>query len=444
MRKQLLAATTALTILLPTVGLAESDISARLQALEQEIAILKRQLEVKEEVEKTKSSKAATVEIGKKGFSITSPDKNYQFRFRGNAQIDGRYFANDKDNTGKDEILARRLRPMIEGTVDDFDFKLMPDFAGGQARLLEAYVDYKASDAVKIRAGKFKPPVGLERLQSQTNLVFIERGLANNLAPSRDFGVQLHGNLIPQTLEYQIGVFNGDPDLAADDGDVDDKKDFAARLFANPFSQSDTVALRGLGIGVGSSIGDREGDATNTILGDYRSNGQQRIFRYNSGVFANGTHWRLYPQATYYNGAFGSMAEYAISNQEVERAGVQEKLKHTAWNITTSYVLTGEDASFNGVVPAQNFSLEEGGIGAWEVAARLGGIKFDDKSFSSFASSSQSVREATAAGLGVNWYLNPNVKWQANYERTTFDGGAAASQDRPTEHAIFTRVQYQF
>ncbi len=366
------------------------------------------------------------------------------FTFGGSVQLDGRYFADDKNDTGEDRFIARRLRPVVEASVQDFDFKFMPELADGEVQILDAYVEYPLHKTAKLRLGKFKTPVGLERLQSSSNLRFNERGLANNLAPSRDFGVQLHGNLIPQTLEYQIGVFNGDPDLAADDGDVDDKKDFAARLFANPFSQSDTVALRGLGIGVGSSIGDREGDANNTILGDYRSNGQQRIFRYNSGVFANGTHWRLYPQATYYNGAFGSMAEYAISNQEVERAGVQEKLKHTAWNITTSYVLTGEDASFNGVVPAQNFSLEEGGIGAWEVAARLGGIKFDDKSFSSFASSSQSVREATAAGLGVNWYLNPNVKWQANYERTAFDGGAAASQDRPTEHAIFTRVQYQF
>lgn len=443
MRKQLLAATTVLTLLLPNLGRAE-DISARLQALEQEIAILKRQLEVKEEEQKAKSVKAATVEIGRKGFSITSPDKNYQFRFRGNAQIDGRYFANDKENTGKDEILARRLRPMIEGTVDDFDFRLMPDFAGSQARLLDAYVDYKASDALKVRVGKFKPPIGLERLQSQTSLLFIERGLANNLAPSRDFGIQLHGNLIAQTLEYQIGMFNGNPDLSADDGDDDDKKDIAARVFAYPFSQGETVALRGLGLGVGSSIGDREGDATNTIFGDYRSPGQLAIFRYNTGAFANGTHWRLYPQATYYNGPFGSIAEYAVSNQEVERTGTKAKLQHSAWSLYTSYVLTGEDASFNGVIPAENFSLEEGGRGAWEIAARVGEIRFDKDSFPLYASATQSVEKAASAGLGVNWYLNPNVEWQLNYDLTRFDGGAAASQDRPTEHAVFTRVQYQF
>lgn len=443
MKKNLLAVITTLTLLLPQLSHAQ-DIAARLKALEQEIAILKRQQEVKEEEQKAKSSKAATVEIGKKGFSITSPDKNYQFRFRGNAQIDGRYFANDKNNTGKDEILARRLRPMIEGTVDDFDFKLMPDFAGSQARLLEAYVDYKAHSAINLRVGKFKPPIGLERLQSQTNLLFIERGLANNFVPSRDFGLQLSGSLIPQTLEYQIGVFNGNPDLSADDGDDDDKKDIAARVFAYPFSQGETVALRGLGLGVGSSIGDREGDATNTILGDYRSPGQLAIFRYNSGAFANGTHWRLYPQATYYNGPFGSIAEYAVSNQEVERTGTKAKLQHSAWSLYTSYVLTGEDAGFNGVTPAENFSAENGGIGAWEVAARVGQMRFDKDSFPLYASTAQSVEKAASAGLGVNWYLNPNVKWQLNYDLTKFDGGAAASQDRPKEHAIFTRVQYQF
>lgn len=449
MRQSILAATTALALFLPASGFA-ADAASRISRLENELAILKRQLEVKQEESAAKSSKQASVELGKKGLSITSPDKSYNLRLRGYGQIDGRTFLNDDNATGKDEIIARRLRPVLESKVEDFEFRLMPDFAGGTFRLFDAYADYKPDDAINVRVGKFKPPVGLERLESATAVTFIERGLPTNLAPSRDFGAQLYGSLFSDALEYQVGVFNGSPDLGTSDSDVDDKKDVAARLFARPFSQSDAVALRGLGFGAGGSIGEREGTGTNTGLGDYRSPGQQTVFRYLSGtaagstVAADGTHWRAYPQAYYYYGPFGGIAEYAVSNQEVTKGAAREKLQHKAWQLSASYVLTGEDASFTGVTPSENFSLEKGGWGAWEIAARIGQLDFDDDAFPLFASATSSVTEETSAGLGVNWYFNPNVKWAVNYDVTKFDGGAAGGADRPKEHAVFTRVQYQF
>ena len=61
----------------------------------------------------------------------------------------------------------------------------------------------------------------------------------------------------------------------------------------------------------------------------------------------------------------------------------------------------------------------------------------------SFANPLTSARKAKAAGIGVNWYLNQNVKWQLDYELTRFDGGAATG-DRPDEKALFTRVGVAF
>ena len=45
----------------------------------------------------------------------------------------------------------------------------------------------------KFRFGKFKPPVGLERLVSDSDMLFVERALPTDLVPNRDVGVQVYG-----------------------------------------------------------------------------------------------------------------------------------------------------------------------------------------------------------------------------------------------------------
>lgn len=433
----------------------DGDVGSRIKKLEDEIAILKRQTEVKEEEAAKKAEKAANVEFGKKGLKISSPDNNYELSLRGNFQFDGRQFLNDDGNTGKDDLLARRLRPILEAKAGDASFRLMPDFAGSTTRVFDAHADYKLADALKFRFGKFKTPVSLERLQSPADMFFVERGHASNLAPSRDFGFQIYGDLIPGTLEYQLGVFNGNADLANTDNDDDDKKDIAGRIFAHPFKSADNIALRGLGVGVAGSIGDREGNPTTTILGDYRTPGQQAFFKYRTAsssttaatdtTYASGEHWRLYPQGYWYSGNKGLLAEYAISNQEVARGSSKGELQNKAWQVAASYVLTGEDVNFKGgIKPDEDFNLSKGGIGAWELVARVGQTDVDDSAFPIFADITKSASKASTLGAGINWYLSESVKLWLDYEHTAFDGGAAGGKDRPDEDVILSRVQYRF
>src|SRR5690606_10458897 len=117
--------------------------------------------------------------------------------------------------------------------------------------LQDAYVNARFWPEFQIQAGKFKEPVSLERLQSGANLLFIERSYPSQIAPNRDVGVQLHGELLGGSLNYQVGVFNGVADGGSGDVDTaDDDKDIAARIFAHPFKNTDIEALQGLGIGV--------------------------------------------------------------------------------------------------------------------------------------------------------------------------------------------------
>lgn len=420
--------------------------------LSQRVAVLERSAELAKEDAQAKAEKTPTVEIGKKGVAITSADKEFAFKLRGYAQVDERFFFSDDAGTGRNDFLGRRLRPIFEMTVyKDLSLRLMPDFAGSSTRVFDAHMDYRYSDALQFRIGKFKPPIGLERLQSSADIFFMERGHPANLAPSRDYGIQLYGEVIPQTLEYQFGVFNGNADVANTDGDDDDRKDYVARIFAHPFRNAGTLALQGLGVGLGGSIGEREGAATRTILGDYRTPGQQAFFRYRTGTattdntYADGTHKRLQPQAYYYYDNMGLLGEYAISSQEVTRATFHDTLIHQAWQVAGSYVLTGENATFKGgIKPAKNFDPRSGGLGAFELVARIGQTDIDNDTFPNFATITSSASKAEGYGVGINWYWNESFKLWLNYDVTSFDRGAAGTADRPDEHALFSRAQYRF
>ena len=54
------------------------------------------------------------------------------------------------------------------------------------------------------------------------------------------------------------------------------------------------------------------------------------------------------------------------------------------------------------------------------------------------------MRKAFAWAVGLNWYLNRNIKQVVDFERTTFTGGAADGADRPAENAFFIRTQVSF
>ncbi len=451
MKKHLFVAavfSTSLLLFQPDLALSQepsASISQRIQKLEEEIALLKRQQEVELEKNKAATEKAANVEFGKKGLKITSPDKKYEISLRGSFQVDSRQFLNDKNNTGRDDLLARRLRPVLEARAGDVSFRLMPDFAGSTTRIFDAHADYKLTNALQFRFGKFKTPVNLERVQSSSDMFFIERGHPSNLSSNRDFGLMVYGNPIADVLEYQLGVFNGNADMANTDGDDDDKKDIAARIFVHPLRNYGNTLLKGLGIGVAGSIGDRKGSTSKTILGAYKSPGQQDFFKYQSDSFADGRHLRIYPQAYWYSGSKGLLAEYAISSQEITRGSSHSKLNHKAWQVAGSYALTGEDVNFRGgVKPSQDFDFSKGGIGAWEITARIGETDVDNKVFPTFADPSVAASRARSYGSGINWYLNENFKLMVNYDLTKFEGGASSGKDRPDEHALFSRAQFRF
>ena len=417
-----------------------------------------------------KRAKASpTLTVGEHGFGFASADKGFALRLRGVLQIDSRTFFHDHGIAGNDGFLVRRARPIIEGTIfRDFDFLFVPEFGGTAPQLFDAYVNYRLLPEAQLRLGKFKSPVGLEQLTVDVETIFNERALPTGLTPNRDLGVQLHGEAFSGRVSYAAGLFNGSGDARNSTNlDTDDTKEFAGRIFFQPFKPSADSFLQGMGFGLGGSYGSERSTTalpatTGGTLAGYATDGQQQFFAYNpatGAVTAGGEHWRLSPQGYYYHGPFGLLGEYVISNQRVSRTGAapltSARLENTGWQLTASWLLTGETAAYKGgVTPAKNFSLTDGGWGAWQLVARYAELNVDDTAFPNFANPATSASAAQAWSLGLNWYLNRNVMVKTSFSHTTFDfapgGGAGTATTAPgivtrqPENVLFTRVQLAF
>jgi phosphate-selective porin OprO/OprP len=418
------------------------SVEERLDELDQKVRVLDRKDELDKEAAAEKAKTASTVTSGKDGFSIKSADGAYVLKLRGYTHFDGRFYQGDDQRPAADTFLLRRIRPIVEGTVFKiFDFRIMPDFAQGTTVLQDGYLEGRFSPAFRVRAGKFKPPVGLERLQSATDILFVERAFPTALVPNRDMGIQLSGDLAGGSVNWAAGYFNGVPDGGSNDVDVEDRKDAAARIFFTP--------LKGLGIGIAATQGKQTGTLSAPGLAAYRTPGQQTFFSYRTDgtaagtVIAAGDRERLSPQAYFYAGPFGILTEYVTSSQEVRRGDVLADLESTAWQVAASWVIAGGEPTFKAVSPKQPFDLQAHTWGAFELAARISRLEVDDDAFPLFANPASSASSAESLGLGFNWYLNRNLRVALNYEVTEFEGGAATG-DREDEKVLLSRFQISF
>jgi phosphate-selective porin OprO/OprP len=373
-------------------------------------------------------------------------------KFRGYVQADSRFVGDGDSTSGPTNFVLRRVRPVLEATAFKlFDFKLMPDFAGGTTVLQDAYADLKFVPWLKVRAGKFKGPFGLERLESATEMTFVERGTPTNIAPNRDLGAMAFGDLASERIAYQVGIFNGVVDGGSTDADDHSGKDFEGRVFFLPFKTSKSDTFKQLGVGVAATDGSQRGTLTQPNLPTYKTAAQQTSFRYRSDGTADGTsladgrHWRVGPQAYYYVGSVGFLTEYYVSSQRVRRGTTQADVQATAWQISGQWALTGERESYRGIVsPRRNFDRSNGGWGGLELTARFSQLVVDDTAFPFYANPSAAAKTSNDSVVGVNWFLNKFVKLTGLYENITFDGGAPNGGDRPAERGVFTRVQFAF
>ena len=440
--------------------------------LQEQIDALKARLQ--ELDSKVRPLQRAETTAGDKGFILASPDAANSLRVRGLIQADSRWFF-DK-SIENDAIVLRRARIGLEGKFGKTtDYQVTGEFAGSTATILDANVTLNYSPEVQLKFGRFKTPVGLEQLQSDPALLFAERSVVSQLLPNRDLGIQVGGDLLDARVSYAVGVFNGTTDGGNNSSqtDTNDGKSLAARVTFQPWVKDKESLLSGLTFGLGGSYGLE--DANGALATGFKTDGQQTFYSYRTAgatgtttaVTSNGKVWRLTPQVSYYRGSFGFIGEYVTSSSDIKAVNTTTSsntvnstqtvnLKNHAWQIQASYVLTGEEAGYKGVTPANDFDRAAGTWGAFEVVGRLSSIKFDDQAFAGASANFQivdpakSARSADTFGIGLNWYLSKVARLSFDYEYTRFQQAAGASAPAATsviskpERALLTRFSLNF
>ena len=122
-----------------------------------------------------------------------------------------------------DGFRARSARLRLDGQAEGISYVVQTDFASSSP-LLDAFVQIPLADRLRLRGGLFKTPYSAELLSPRPRIRFAERArVVNALAPARQAGVQLSGDLTAEESDAQVtatlGAFNGTRGLSPNDND---------------------------------------------------------------------------------------------------------------------------------------------------------------------------------------------------------------------------------
>ena len=449
------------------------------------------------------------------GFSFGSGDGQHSIKLTGRVHADYRFSdddyslqpagSNDRDSASIAEgFELRRARLGVSGKVyKDIAYEVVLNGVGSGPTVDTALFNLGFYKPVQFRVGRFKQPFSLEQMTSSNNMDFAERSYNDQMVPSKKLGAMFHGEPMPG-LTYAVSAFQqGFSEGSQDEGEG---KRHAARLTAN-FAQlaeiKDTVLHVGIaGVGGDYQIRPSQSSQTNstyetttraTVVGFRSMNrGLSNVYRAQIGgqdLPAGGLGARsafksetlvdveqklLGLEFAAARGPFKLQGEYVKAdydavNPVVSPGDVQQRVEgdvksyylQAVWNITgEKWSDAYRSGAFSGIKPLQNFKPGSGGWGAWQLGLRYSKFDASDITVSGSSSREQSGalgssadynNEVDSYGVGLNWLLNPMMRFMLEYTETKF-GGATLPLDVSTtgakgidkEQLVSMRAQFNF
>ncbi len=348
----------------------------------------------------------------KDSLRLESIDKKNKLRVGGRIHWDNAFFADDEFGGKRleDGDVFRRTRLYLSGQIQGrYDFKMQYDFAGGDAAFKDVYFGVKDVPVLgNVRVGQFKEPFSLEEMASSNDITSIERANVNRLAPSRSAGIMLYNDYADSRVTGAVGLFRGEADSYGNyrgDGYA-----ATARLTGLPYRSKDGSQLLHLGLGYSYRDDDT---ATYKLSSDH----------------SLAPSWKHKITGIADTSLLGFEAALKLGSLLIQSEWIQSDVDAPVGGdlngcyVQASYVFTGESrgydpkvGAFKGVSPDAKF-LEDGGLGAWEATLRWSNLDFSD------LVDGQAVDTWT---VGLNWYLNKNVRAIFNYSNADLDGDSAS------------------
>jgi len=355
----------------------------------------------------------------------------------------GGYFQNPNPNTQfphlNDGVNLRRGRLYVVGKFDDFRLNITPDFGGspdGSPTLYEANVNYTGINPVTATVGYFHPFVSLEDATFPGNLLFLERPSIINIERSVAAGIQrasLGANAA--TKDYFASAYVTGPLFGAQRTTLlnGEQVGLIGRLAARPYHDEDWnfhAEFDGqMALHPNVNANGRPGVSRTTVtLEDFP---EQRI-DFNPLISTGPLSAR---SANVYGGGLGAswrnfllLGEYyQISLNQSRLPGVPSpRLGFNGGYVEGGWVMTGEPIPYDITRAAwarpkvdRPFSLEDGGIGAWELAARYSTVSLDSNVVPGV---SQSVTggiyggQQQIAALALSWYPNDWLRFMLQFQ----------------------------
>lgn len=360
-------------------------------------------------------------------------------------QTDYRYYGYDDAEPNKNEFDIRRARLLLKGSLlQHFDYKFQYEFEGAGGRnLLDAYADIRAMPSLAFRIGQFKEPFGLEQYTSTKNIFFVEPAMGYYLTPGRDVGLMAHGSFFSTAVGYYLGVFNGNgPDDSAQGNS--DATQVTGRMVFAPFRNRGVPVVDDLQFG--GSVSYSKIDSNDVDI-HVKTAGLTQFFNVSSNAKFNviqnaDQNSRYGADLGWACGPLVLMSEYVYSHfEDVRTSATQFDIKLHDYYVSLLWMVTGEQPGFrNGVfLPIKPLaSVWNGGWGAVGLAGRYDHWEADDNVYDDLVQAGNSVRQADAYTIALNWWLNSFARLIVDFTRTDFDRPLLVDRDARTGEAEYS------